>query len=65
MGSQVMLVPFTRPDRSKVWICPQSIHLVREAFGNEDGLTVIIHYGGMQGVNESVDEVLKILMGNH
>jgi hypothetical protein len=56
-----MLVQFTRPDRSKVWINSDAVHLVREPFSFEDGSTVIVHHSGNQCVNEPIGDVIQAL----
>ena len=56
-----MLIQFTRPDRSKVWINSDAVHMVREPYSFEDGCTVIVHYGGNQCVNEPIGDVIQAL----
>ena len=56
-----MLVQFTRPDNTYVWINSDAIHLVRDPFSFEDGQTAIVHYGGTQCVLDPIGDVIQAL----
>jgi len=56
-----MLVQFTRPDNTKVWINSEAVHMVRDPFSFEDGQTAIVHHSGTQSVREPMGDVIQAL----